>query len=140
MITAWVSEQHIDGPFSAEAMAADMAFRQGALLQTDNLIIEGDALNVIQNITKTSPVPDWRGQEFIQHCQAAVLRHPNWKILFVPNSCNEAAHHLVAWAAHSSICGVVSPSQLPTDVLFCDSDTMEDCTSSTLLVADDING
>lgn len=35
----------------------------------DNVIIEGDALNVIQSVSEAIPIADWRGRQSIHSCQ-----------------------------------------------------------------------
>lgn len=53
-----MSEVFTYGPFTDEATAADMAFKLGELEDCANIIIEGDALNVIRSISQGSLVAD----------------------------------------------------------------------------------
>lgn len=39
-------------------MAVEMAFKLAKDLQIENMMIEGDALNVIQNVTKATTIAD----------------------------------------------------------------------------------
>lgn len=140
ILTAWVTQRLSDGPYAAEAMAAEMALKQVELNKSNDIIIEGDAQNVIHNINKFAPLSDWRGQEYIQNCQTILARNPKWKVQYTPNSCNKAAHNLAAWATHSSICGYVDPVNLPPNVLLCDADTSDFCSIVATSADDDSNG
>lgn len=58
VLQAWVTETHTDGPFAAEAAAAEMALKMVEALHSEDVLIEGDALNVIQSILKGTNIID----------------------------------------------------------------------------------
>lgn len=56
----------------------------------------------------------------IQECQAIYTKNSHWKVCYVPNFCNIAAHNLAAWAVQSSVCAFINTAVLLPDVSFCD--------------------
>lgn len=121
LINTWVNETNTDGPFAVEASAAVMALTMAESLLSDQVIIEGDALVVIQSILKKTDVADWRGAPLITDCQNIILRHPHWHLNFISKHCNQAAHNLAAWAVRSSFYGFLPPEMILPEILDCDS-------------------
>lgn len=138
-VTAWTSELLVDGPFSAEASAAVMALKLGELQHTDCIVIEGDALTVIQNIEQHTPILDWRGEALIQESRTIYSRNVQWKLQFTPRSGNRAAHNLAALASRASVCGFLTPSSLPPEILSCDLVRSDSPDTVTVLDDDDFN-
>lgn len=120
--TTWTSELMVDGPFSVEASAAHMALKIGELQHEQCVIIEGDALSVIQSIYQHIPILDWWGEKIIQECQSISTRNMARNIQFTPRASNRAAHNPAAQATRAPACGFLNPASLPPDVISCDSE------------------
>lgn len=95
-IKAWVSKVNCNGLFSIEASTTGMAFKLGQSLQSKNIIIEENALAVIECILNGQHIGDWRGSSFVQSCCRIRDLHPFSKVNFSPRSCNIDAHNLAA--------------------------------------------
>lgn len=95
-IKAWVSKVNCNCLFSTEASTTVMAFKLGESLQSKNIIIEENALAVIECILNGQHIADWRGTSFVQsYCRIRDL-HPFYKVNFSPKSCNIDSHNLAA--------------------------------------------
>lgn len=95
-IKAWVSKVNCNGLFATEASTTVVAFKLGQSLQSKNIIIEENALAVIECILNGQHIVDWRGSSFVQSCCRIRDLHHFSKVNFSPRSCNIDAHNLAA--------------------------------------------
>lgn len=79
----------------------------GKSLQPENIIIEGDALAVIECILNGQQVGDWRGSSFVQSCHNIILEVFTLfgSSILYQGVLTKVAHNLVAWTVKSPYCG-----------------------------------
>lgn len=131
IIIAWTSCSIASTPFAAEAEAALQALRMAKELSIVNLILEGDALNVIYSIKGENMCLEWKGKHSILRCRKLLSEHCFWSLYHVFREKNRAAHNLAKWAKNHNRLGYIDP-ELPPPSVFCDrgGTQVDNCTSS----------
>ena len=111
-VATW-AEQRIPGsPLFGEASAALMAIQKAAEVGFKNVVIEGDAWNVIEPLRNQVAAPYWSIKSVVEDILYLAKGFDNVNFSFVCREGNEAAHLLARWAAFLNWNGSVSISNL----------------------------
>lgn len=134
IIKAWTGYSNAPSPYVAEAEASLQTLRMADEMQISNLILEGDALNVIRSIKGDNTCIEWQGKQSIISCRKLLSDHCFWAMYHVYRERNWAAHNLAKWAKDHNKLGYFHPVLLPPSV-FCDrgGTWFGDCTLSVNL-------
>ena len=100
-----------------EAKAACRAIRLAASEGYENIILEGDAWNVIEPIRNADVDPHWSIKSLCDDILYFVKYFNNVKFSFVCREGNVSAHLLAQWAILVSWTGPVYISNLPSSIL-----------------------
>ena len=111
------SEQFESGnSLLGEARATWYAMRCVVNEGFQNIILEGDAWNVIEPLKKLDVTPHWSIKSILQDILFFVHRFSNVEFSFVHRMDNVSAHLLAQWATLVNWSGSVSISNLPSYV------------------------
>ena len=81
-----------------------------------NIILEGDAWNVIESLKKSDVTPHWSIRSILDDILFFVHRFSNVEFSFVHRMGNVSAHLLTQWAALVNWSGPIPISNLPSHV------------------------
>lgn len=119
IITAWNGRFFTSSPFAAEAEAALQAMTLGIDLGLHNIILEGDALNVINALKGVDSSCEWQGRQAILQGRQLFHSQPFWSLYYSLRDRNRTTHNLVKWSKSQHVFGRIDPVLLPPSV-FCD--------------------
>lgn len=106
----------ISDPEIAEARAARIAVVEAVNRGWENIRLEGDALNVIDQITgrvKTC----WKAKAIISDISSHLKAIKSWSAIKVSRKDNKSTHELAKWAAETSFFGNLPDGSVPQGVL-----------------------
>lgn len=110
---AWTGRFPASSALEVEAKAARQACVNLESVHCDKVLIEGDALNVVNALNVESSSVCWRFFSVINQAQEYLHIHGNWKCIFVGREGNGCPHFLAKWAAFSNCFGTINISLLP---------------------------
>ena len=116
-LKAWFGQFLSNSPLVGEARAAWSAIRLAASEGYENIILEGDAWNVIEPICNADVDSHWSIKSLCDDILYFVKYFNNVKFSFVCREGNVSVHLLVHWAALVSWTGPVSIFYLPPSIL-----------------------
>jgi hypothetical protein len=90
-----------------EAQAALLATHAAGSYGVGNLILEGDAINIILAIQNPSLFLGWNFANVIADIRLNLLAFPVWKAVKVSRCANVRAHSLARWAASHLVFGSI---------------------------------
>ena len=116
LLLAWAKQLDLGNSLLGEAKAAWWAIKCAAMEGYRNIILEGDALNVIDHLKNVDYVPHWSIKSIydILYLSKSFV---NVSFSFVNREGNVPAHLLAQWAAFVSWSGLVPISILPLSVM-----------------------
>lgn len=88
-----------------------------ANLGLENVIIEGDAMNVINALKGDDRCLEWQGRNSILHGRQLLSRHALWAVYHTHQDRNRAAHTMAKWAKSQQSFGLIDPVLLPFCIL-----------------------
>ena len=117
-LKAWSDQFLSNSPLVGKARAAWSAIRLAASEGYENIILEGDAWNVIEPIRNVDVDPHQSIKSLCDDILYFVKYFNNVKFSFVCREGNVYAHLLAHWAILVSWTGLVSISYLPSSILW----------------------
>ena len=92
-------------PLQAEAEAVRWALALVPDLRCDSVSVEIDSQVVANLISNTSASPPWRIRFLCSNLRSFLSSHSNVVVIWVPRTCNEAAHILAKWSLFCNFYG-----------------------------------
>ncbi|KAL0009349.1 hypothetical protein SO802_010851 [Lithocarpus litseifolius] len=117
LVATWVEQRCPGSPLSGEANAALLAIQRAVEAGFKNVVIEGDALNVIEPLRNQLIAPHWSIKFVVEDILYFAKGLDNVKFSFVCRVGNEAAHLLARWVAILNWNGPVPISNLSTLII-----------------------
>lgn len=117
IIKAWISRFTTSSLFEAEAEVAHQALKLAQDLNFTNMIIEGDALNVINAMKGDNRSLEWRGKHAIDNYRFLLSNNYFLFVYFTHRDKNKAAHGLAKWTKSQYVFGYIEPPLLPQEFL-----------------------
>ena len=111
-VAAWAEQRIPGGPLFGEASAALMAIQKAADAGFKNVVIEGNAWNVIEPLRNQVAVPHWSIKSVVEDILYLAKGFDKVKFSFVCREGNKAAHLLAGWAAFLNWNGPIPISNL----------------------------
>ena len=112
LIGAWTEQLEQTKPLLGEAKATWLAIKKAADEGFKRIILEGDALNVIEPLKNKAVIPHWRIKAVLEDILFLVKYFDNVSFSFIYRDSNIIAHLLAQWAALLNWCGAISISNL----------------------------
>lgn len=104
---------HVMNPFHAELVACLQGVQAAADLGATRVIIETDALMVVQAVKTNDYVLDEAGGLVRELKEALRFNFIFYDVIHSPRNCNRVAHALAAWGCQSSVEDSPSVDVLP---------------------------
>ncbi|KAL0013718.1 hypothetical protein SO802_000787 [Lithocarpus litseifolius] len=99
LVAAWAEQRCPGSPLFGEANAALLAIQRAVEAGFKNVVIKGDALNVIEPLKNQLTVPHWSIKTVVEDILYFAKGLDNVNFSFVCRDGNEVAHLLARWAA-----------------------------------------
>ena len=116
LLVAWSEHFESGNSLLGEARAAWYAMRCAVNEGFQNIILEGDAWNVIEPLKNSDVTPHWSIRSILEDILLFVNSFSNVEFSFVLRKANVSAHLLAQWAALVNWSGPVPISNLPSHV------------------------
>ena len=99
VVTTWAEQRCPGSPLSGEANATLLAIQRAADAGFKNVVIKGDARNVIEPLRNQETVPHWSIKSMVEDILYFAKGFDNVNFSFICREGNEAAHLLAGWVA-----------------------------------------
>ncbi|KAK9265588.1 hypothetical protein L1049_001695 [Liquidambar formosana] len=114
---AWTTNDFAFDPAVVEAKAACLALANTRTLGLHNIILEGDAAEVLEQISNWDSIPSWSINPLVCDARSSLRNFSFWSVNCISQLANKAAHALTQWAAFCNRYGIIPISDLPPSVL-----------------------
>ncbi len=105
---AWTELLQPGEPIWGEARAALFALSKTVEFEFSNIILEGDAANVLNPLKENGEKPYWVISSIIEDIKILLRRFNCWSISLISRDVNSFAHNLAAWAFCNQKFGPIS--------------------------------
>lgn len=107
-------------PIEGEARAARLACHLAAEFVDQVIVIEGDCLNLVNQVEELNSEPDWDIVGEVCTIRRLLMDHMQWSFRWIPREANCAAHNLAKWCSMNDVLRDLSLTDLLSDVVHCD--------------------
>lgn len=107
-------------PLKGEARAARMACETASYFLPLEVTIEGDCLNLVNQVDDVFSTPDWVIAGEVYTIRSLLRDNAKWHFVWVSREANIAAHNLAQWCSQRRVFGDICIQDLPPEVSLCD--------------------